>query len=173
MLNSIQRIIRNIFRDTFGITKFEDVSSHHSAPTSVVKGFFRRENGGPDVDRLQIDMYGEIDSRWNQRVTRMLFDKVAANTEAVNMDLPRTVWEKGIKDRLRRMKDIWKMTQPRRHPKTGLVETPDELDHRVSESVAEEGARRRRDTRRSTVSYQALSSICASDFLIYRRTTLA
>lgn len=140
--------------DTYDTKKLRDFVSYESASQQDVHGFMLRQNEGPSEERPLIDMTADLDSPWNKRVVEVLLSKIQASEEAARMGLADTVWRAGIKDRLRHIKSLWKQAQPRAHPETGIVETPNELGERVSRNVQEEMARHRRDTRRNTVRHE-------------------
>ena len=117
-----QRIVREVFKDTYQVTSDADFAFYNSAEPESIKIFNHDGSGGPDKVYPWIDMVGGINSPWNSKVVALLVAKSMDRKESKKLKLPDNVWEKAVIRKLYIIRGIWKNAQPQHDPKTGAAE---------------------------------------------------
>lgn len=133
------------------MTTDQEFVSYTPPEPDVVKCFLLTGSGGPSNTCPWIDMGGSIGSAWNSEVIALLVAKVMSKERAKTLDLPKYIWEEGVRRKVRAIQRIWKTAQPRLDVETGHKETEQEVDKRLAQSRAGELLRHRQRGRRISV----------------------
>jgi hypothetical protein len=142
--------------DLFGVTKFEDFACTGSADKDTVSGYEADENNGPDVEDLLIDFRGKLNSKWNLRVINLMSDYFVDNLKNLEPvgQLPQrsnAYFEDIIRDYIQSAMTPWRAAQPKLL-EVGRLESPAEVERRLSKGKKRNDQRARANTRRIDVS---------------------
>lgn len=151
-LSFCQRIVREVFKETYQVTADADFAFYISADLDDVQAFTQNGFGGPDEIYPWIDMRGKLGSPWNTRIVELLVLKLTRKTESTKLKLPENIWREAVIRKLYTIKSIWRDAQPQYDPKTGVKESSQEVEKRLAQRRVEELLIHRRRGRRDSVS---------------------
>ena len=108
----------------------EDYALHGPPCQGDVKNFVLGRGPGPNVEDLQIDMRGKINSAWNQVVIKILLVEVKKEDFEGLPNRSDAYLADKIEGKLERVRTIWRTVQPR-VTETGDLETIEEVEKRM------------------------------------------
>jgi len=144
-----------VCREKFDIENTEDWALHESATSEEVRTYSLEGTGGPDLEKLQIDMKGKLSSHWNQTVADLLLDLVVERKgkEAWSAFPERSdaYFLELVMEQLERARTVWRNAQPK-VKEDGEIEELDEVEKRMNDDKEAKGKLTRATTRRKAVS---------------------
>lgn len=151
----MQRIIREIFRELFWITKDEDISISEEVPPEIIAGHANGEHPGPDFEDefpLDADWWGDARSAWNKQVVAGIVPRVVDIAEARGLEDVDEFWiQHRVKRRFKHLRWMWRNGQPKMKG-DGTMESEDEAMRRRDEGIDDRTRRARKVTRVESVS---------------------
>jgi hypothetical protein len=116
-----------------------------------VQDYCEDRGDGPDPDDLHFDMANGPDSVWNKAVLERLLEKLREENDNEFPQRSDAYWINILGDRFTNLRPPWNKGQRRMKP-SGELETPEELEERVTQSAQLDKKRDRKATRRQDVS---------------------
>jgi len=145
-----------VLRDKFGITKFEQFSSHIPPDNRAIAEYAANTSTGPSADDLCVDTKGKISSKWNQKVIDMLLESVLEKRQGgAYAELPERsdgYFRDIVTKQVERARVYWKQAQAMVKV-DGQRESPAEVEQRMVTQKLKKDAIARAYTRRQSVSY--------------------
>jgi len=124
---------------------------HQSANESDVQDYANDMVDGPNPEDLHFDMTTGPDSVWNRRVLELLLEKLKEEDGDMLPARSDAYWIDLLAKRFINLWTPWNKGQRKMKP-SGELETPEEVEDRLSTSVAMDEVRSRKATRRNHVS---------------------
>jgi hypothetical protein len=143
-------MVRIVFQENLGIPKDEFVIAHEPADEANIRDYNQSEGSGPDRNDLHLDINGTARSFWNQKVFRILVEKLKEKFKESEHPLDVYLLEL-CEEKFGRLKVAWNRTKPRQVA-GGRVETIEDVEQRLIGDSETLSKIRRQNTRRIHVS---------------------
>jgi hypothetical protein len=144
---------RKLFHEAFGITKDENFALCDTVLMQQVHDWLNGRSEGPNPDNLQFDMTAKHHSPWNtvviEHLTKLLQEK--AREMGYLPERPEAYFRAMIQEKFKRCQRIWKRSRPTMD-NDGFLESPEQLEKRITDLRDLKMKESRQMTRRRTVS---------------------
>jgi hypothetical protein len=144
---------REVFRETFGIKNDDNFALCDSVSMQEVHDWLNNRGAGPDPNNLLFDMTAKHHSPWNtvviEHLTKLLQKK--ADEMGYLPERPEAYFRTLIQEKFKRGRRIWRVSRPILD-NYGCLESPEQLEKRITDLRDSKMKESRQATRRRTVS---------------------